>query len=181
MKLKPYRDYDEHNVTNLYATQEGDLPGGSFVQAVTFDPDNHSNYGATMPNLPPHAHASDYIVNARVKAAVAASGGTTGVIGMTLYDVKSVLPYPLNLPAYLSDPVRLAEQQVVPSGRAVPILLQGIVEISGFAGSPYFGAAAVISGTGNVGVAAAGTTPNVGTWLSSSGKDGAALLRVNCI
>lgn len=179
MNLKPFRDYSEHEVINLYAAQEGDLAGGTFVMAVSFDPDNHSSYGAVMPNLTAHAHTSDYIVNARVKAASTAG---TGVVGLTLYDVKSQLAYPFNTPAYLADPIRLAEQQVVPSGRTVPILKRGMVELSGFAGVPYFGAAAVIAtGSGcNVGVAAPGTTPNVGMWLSSSGKDGAAILQVNC-
>lgn len=180
MKLKPFRDYSEHEVVNLYAASEGDLEGGSLVTLAVFNPDNHSSYGAVMPNMTAHAHTSDYIVNARVTAALDTASGT-GVIGITLFDVKSVLTYPLNTPAYLSDPTRLAEQQVVPSGRAVPILKRGIVEISGFDGTPYPGAAAVVAGTGNIGVDTPGTAGAIGTWLSSSGRDGAALLQVNCI
>lgn len=181
MNLKPFRDHSEHEVINLYAAQEGDLSKGTFVQLVSFDPDNHSSYGAVMPHLTEHAHAFQYQVNARVKAATA----NTGVLGITLFDVKSQLDYPFNTPAYLGDPQRLAEQQVVPSGQAVPICKRGMFEVQGFSGSPYPGAAAVIvtaSGAsgGTVGVAAAGTTPNVGMWLSSSGKDGGAILQVNC-
>jgi hypothetical protein len=178
MKLKPFRDYSEHEVVNLYAAVEGDLEGGSFVQFVTFDPDNHTAYGAVIPGMPPHAHTSDTIVNARVKAA----DGTTGILGITLYDVKTTLAYPFNQPAYLADPVRLAEQQVVPSGRAVPILKRGIVELSGFSGSPYAGAAAVIASGGILAVDSPSTDPEdrVGTWLSNSGADGAAILQVDC-
>lgn len=181
MKLKPFRDYSEHEVVNLYAAQEGDLEGGTFVSLVSFDPDNHSSFGVAMPHTTAHAHASDYVVNAKVKQATA----NTGVLGITLFDVKSTLAYPFNTPAYLADPTRLAEQQVVPSGRAVPVLKRGMVELSGFSGVPLPGLAAVIilsgAGSGMLGVAAAGTTPRVGTWLSQSGRDGAALLQVDCI
>lgn len=182
MKLKPFRDYDEHEVINLFAAQEGDLEGGTFVQMVSFDPDNHSSYGAVMPDLPAIAHTYDYITNARVKGAT----GNTGILGITLKDVKYMLPYPFNSLAYLADPVRLNEQQVVPSGRTVPILKRGMVEISGFSGAPYPGAKAVITvpsgGTsGLLTVASPSTTPNVGTWLSISGADGAAILQVHCV
>ncbi len=183
MNLMPYRDYDEHNVVNLYTPQEGTLTRGTFVSLVSFDPDNHSAFGAAMPNLPSIAFTYDYVVNAKCKAAIT----TTGVLGLILKDVKYTLDYPPGQLAYLADPVRLAEQQVVPSGRAVPILTKGVVEVQGFTGAPYPGAAAIImyntgSGVapGTVGVAAPGTTPNVGMWLSQSGKDGGAILKVNC-
>lgn len=178
MNLKPFRDYDEHEVINLFAAQEGDLSKGTFVSLVSFDPDNHSSYGPALPGTTPHSHAFDYVVNARVKAA----DSPNTVLGLTLYDVKTTLPY-LNTPANLADPVRLAEQQVVPSGRAVPILKRGLVEIAGFSGSPSAGAKGVIPASGGVPgqlvVAPANTTTGVvGTFLSSSGADGYALFQV---
>lgn len=177
MNLKPFRDYSEHEVVNLYAAEEGNLSKGTFVSLVSFDPDNHSSYGPTVPLTPNFARQNTYQVNARVRAATA----NTGVLGMTLFDVKTTLAYPFGTPTEFADPVRLAEQQIVPSGQAVPIVKRGMFEVMGFAGTPYPGAAAVIVGTGQVGVAAAGTTPRVGTWLSSSGKDGGAILQVSCI
>ncbi len=178
MKLKPFRDYSEHEVINLYAAEEGELEGGSFVQFVYFDPDNQQGVGAVMPNLAPHAHATDFVANARVKAA----DGQTGIVGLTLYDIKTTLQYPIGQPAYLADPVLLAEQQVVPSGRVVPILKRGMVEISGFSGAPYAGAAATVTSGGILTVSAPNTTAGrVGTWLSNSGADGAALLQVSCL
>ena len=177
MKLKPFRDYSEHEVVNLYAAEEGDLEGGSFVQYVYFDPDAQQSVGSVMPNLPPHAHAADTVIAARVKAAV----GQTGIVGITLYDVKTTLQYPIGQPAYLADPVLLAEQQVVPSGRVVPILKRGMVELSGFSGAPYAGAAATLTSGGVLTVSSPSTTAGrVGTWLSNSGADGAALLQVSC-
>jgi hypothetical protein len=180
MNLKPFRDYSEHEVVNLFAAQEGELAKGTFVSMVAFDPDNHNSLGDPMPYLPFNAHTFDYVVNARVSAAATMSG----VLGITLFDVKTNLPFK-NEPANLADPVRLAEQQVVPSGRAVPVLKRGIVEIGGFSGTPFPGAKGIIAtGSGSVAgqlvVAPASTVNNVGTFLSSAGVDGYAIFQVNC-
>jgi len=175
MKLKPFRDYSEHEVINLFAAEEGDLEGGTFVQMADFDIDNQNSYGASVADLPTGAHTSNYIVNARVTKATA----MTGVLGITLYDVKSTLPW-LDVAAEFADPVRLAEQQAVVSGRAVPILKRGMVEVIGFSGAPYAGAAAVITG-GELAVDAPGSTPRVGTWLSNSGVAGSAILQVEVV
>lgn len=180
MNLKPFRDIDEHEVINLFAAQEGELSKGTFVSLVSFDPDNHNGFGDPLSNLPAHAHTYDYITNARVKSAPA----STGVLGITLLDVKTNLPY-LNMPANLADPVRLYEQGVVPSGRTVPILKRGVVEIGGFSGVPFPGAKGVISSSGVAGqlvVAPASTNSGVvGTFLSSSGADGYAVFQVSCV
>lgn len=175
--LKPYRDYSEHNVVNVFALNESSGNKGEFVKLVSFDPDNHSNFGAKLPGTPSYAWSSDYIVNARV--ALASSGSTP--FGMLLFDVRNTLPYPVGSLANLSDPVRLAEQQVVISGRAVPILTKGIVEIAGFEGVAGAGSGAYVSNTtaGGVRVAAVGSAGQIGTWLSSSGVDGAAILKIN--
>src|SRR5437868_1052580 len=108
--LKPFRNYSEHEVLNLFALNEGSGNKGQIVRLLSFDPDNHSNFGAKLPGTPDYAWSSDYIVNARV--ALTASGNKA--IGMMLYDTRVNLPY-MNMPANLADPVRLAEQQVVPS------------------------------------------------------------------
>lgn len=178
MTLKPFRDYSEHEVLNLFALNEASGNKGQFVSLVSFDPDNHSNFGPKLPGTPDYAWSADYIVNARVK--LASSGARA--IGMMLYDTRVNLPY-LNQPANLADPIRLAEQQVVPSGRAVPILTRGMVEIGGFSGVPGPGSGAYVSNTdpGGLTVAAAGSAGQVGTWLSSSGVDGHAILKVHAI
>lgn len=178
MTLKPFRDYSEHEVLNLYALNEGSGNKGQFVSLLTFDPDNHNGYGAKLPGTPDYAFSADYIVNARVK--LAASGARA--IGMMLYDTRVYLPY-MNMPANLADPVRLAEQQVVPSGRAVPILVRGMVEVGGFSGVPGPGSGAYVSNTtpGDLQVGLPGAAGQVGTWLSSSGVDGHAILKVHAV
>lgn len=180
MTLKPFRDYSEHEVVNLFALNASSGNKGEIVSMVSFDPDNHSNYGASLPGVPSYAYSSDYVTLARVK--LATSGAVSGILGMLLYDVRLTLPY-LSEPANLADPIRLAEQQVVPSGRTVPILSRGIVECGGFEGTPAPGAGAYVSNTtaGGIRVAAAGSAGQVGTWLSSSGVDGYAILKVTAL
>ncbi len=174
--LKPFRDYSEHEVINLFALDAGSGNKGQFVSPVSFDPDNHSNYGALIPGIPSNAWTADYVVNARVKLS---ASGATDSIGMLLFDVRTTLPY-LNQPANLADPVRLAEQQVVPSGRAVPIMSRGIVEIAFSGGVPGPGSGAYISNITPGGLRAdlPGSAGQVGTWLSQSGVDGYAVLKV---
>ena len=182
MTLKPFRDYSEHEVINLFAFNASSGDKGTFVHAINFNPDNHNAYGTSLDGVPHGAWSYDYVVNARCGAAVTTTGNVaTGCIGMMLFDTRLNLPY-LNTPANLADPVRLAEQQVVPSGRAVPILTRGIVEVGGFTGTPYPSAAAVLTIIpGTIGVAAPGTANSVGTWLSSSGVDGYAILKVHAM
>jgi hypothetical protein len=176
--LKPFRDYSEHEVVNLFALDASSGNRGQLVKMVNFDPDNHNNFGGSLPGVPFNAYSADYVTNAHVT--IAGSGDASGVLGLLLYDVRLNLPY-LNQPANLAEPYRLAEQQVVPSGRTVPILSRGIVEIGGFAGTPAPGAGAYPAAGGTLRVAAAGSAGQVGTWLSSSGIDGYAILKVTAL
>jgi hypothetical protein len=178
--LKPFRDYSEHEVINLFALNRASGDRGQLVKMVNFDPDNHSNFGASLPGVPSYAFSADYFVNARVD--LAASGNTSGILGLLLYDVRQNLPY-LNTPANLADPIRLAEQQVVPTGRAVPILTRGIVEIGGFEGTPAPGMGAYVGNTtaGAIRAGAPGSAGQIGTFLSSSGVDGYAILKLTTL
>lgn len=176
MNIKPFRDIDEHEVINLYSTVEGTVSKGSFLQIVSFDPDNHSGPGASLPDVPDGAYSVTYEVYAKVKLAQGVSGVATGVLGIALCDV---------VPSFPSYVVTVGEQLAyfdkIPSGKAVPILKRGMVEIGGFSGTPYPGAKGVIGTDGQLVVAAASTADNVGTFLSSSGADGFAVFQVSCI
>ena len=88
--LKPFRDYSPHEEINLFALDASSGDKGQFVSPVTFDPDNHSNYGAMIPGTPVGAWTADYVVNARVKLS---TSGATDCIGMLLFDVRLNLPY----------------------------------------------------------------------------------------
>lgn len=172
--LKPFRDYDEHDVVNLYAHQLGAVNRGTFVKLVTgADPDDHSAWGNNnLQNSPSNVVNLRHIVNWKV--ATAGSGDV--VFGMTLYDVAEVTEWGDKLqfqPAY-----KAAELNTVVSGRAVPIARRGMFEINGFSGTPDAGSGAAIHDV-TAGQLKITTNPqatdNVGIFLSQSGADGYAL------
>lgn len=173
MNLKPFRDINEHEVLNMFSTVEGTVSKGSFLQIVSFDPDNHNGYGASLDNVPDGAWAASYEVFAKAKLAQA----NTGVLGIALTDVIAKGSNPNIIT--IGDERRYHDQ--TPSGQAVPILKRGIVELAGFVGVPFPGAKGVVVADGVIQVTGQSVTPNVGTFLSASGADGYAVFQVDCI
>jgi hypothetical protein len=173
MNLKPFRDINEHEVINLFSTVEGTVSKGSFLQIVSFDPDNHNGYGASLAGVPDGAWAASYEVFAKAKLATA----NTGVLGIALVDVIAKGSNPNIIT--IADQRRYFDQ--IESGQAVPILKRGIVELGGFIGVPFPGAKGVVVSNGEIQVTGSNVTPNVGTFLSKSGADGFAVFQVDCI
>ena len=132
--LRPFRDYDEHNVINLFA-YSGSLPvkKGTFVKIVP-STEGHEGWkatdelqflgdvGANVTNT-----VSDrYGVNAKITDAV--NTDEDNALGMLLYDVKETDE---NGEKLIYNPRKAAEMQAVVSGQAVPVLTKGIVLYSG--------------------------------------------------
>ena len=88
VNLRPFRDYDEHDVINLFAHRGSDVNKGSLVKLETAtgwkntaEPTMEEGViGATYGNTVSNRYA------VRAKVMDAASG--SNVIGMTLWDVK---------------------------------------------------------------------------------------------
>jgi len=178
--LKPFRDYSEHNVINLFTMEEDSADKGCFAQMVSFNPDNYSEWDVSFPGTPNYAFSHDYRVNAIAR--LAPSGvGKKEVLGMLLYDVRTVLAFPFNMLATLANPAYLDEQQVAVAGFPVPILSKGIVEIGGFHGIPAPGSGALIFNSGILQVVGPNVSNSIGTFLSSTGADGCALFRINTL
>lgn len=118
--LLPFRDYDEHDVINLFAFN-GELTKGHIVAisagwANTDEMDNDGSVGASFTNT-----VSDrYGVKATV---VAASNTSAQAIGMTLYDVKETDE---NGEKLVFNPRKAAEMEIALSGQAVPIVSRGV-------------------------------------------------------
>lgn len=178
MNLKPLRDYDEHEVLPYFSTQEADVDKGTFMQIVSFDPDNHNGFGASVDGVPNGAFSATYEVFAKVKKAAGTGGGATatGVIGVLLVDVTGSNPNVWTV----ADQMRYFDK--VESGKAAPILKRGVVALAGYSGTATPGAKGVVVTNGQLVAVSAGTSTNVvGTFLSTSGADGYALFQVNCI
>lgn len=180
MNIKPFRDYDPHDVINLFALAGATGSKGTFVQPTVFNPSNFAGYtnigvGAEYDGT----WSKRFAVNARVSPAIS---GQNACIGMTLYDTKEVDDngQPIRfLAKYFKEANSLTQ-----SGEAVPILTRGLVEIIGFIGNPGPGSGAYIApSAGDIAVDLPTKTgvgvQKVGTFLSSTGADGYALLKID--
>lgn len=143
--IRPFRDYDEHEVVNLFALQ-GEGNKGTFVTAV----------GSGFDLSAPSAFGNDSFIDGTVssrfnissRVAPAASGTlATSVLGMTLKDVRSVDEngYPLKF-----EPRKAAERDLVISGEAVPVVKRGLFLYSGVIGTPAFGSGLAVANGGEL-------------------------------
>lgn len=155
--LRPFRDYDEHEVLNLYTLSGSSLPivKGTVVKIAgsgwssTNDPVGIvATYGNYNNTLSPRWGVPSY--------ATATSSWTDSGLGMTLYDVRELDE---NGELLTYNPQKQAEMQCVISGQAVPILTRGIVLYSG-----------VVTGTGTTSLVRGGNPafsgPNGGVYDS---------------
>ena len=153
--LRPFRDYSEHEVLNLFAysgaaeSSSVILTKGAAVklsaEGFTVGPTNSSanqpvellgNVGAAFPL------SQSQRFGVRPKVTLATSGD---VLGLTLLDVRELDE---NGEKLIFNPRKAAEMNVVISGQAVPVLPRGVVLYSGDAiGSATAGQYAVVSGT----------------------------------
>lgn len=176
MKLKPFRDYSEHDVVNLFALTTASGDAGQAVKVAVGWKNNDIHSFSNMNSQIPNVYMPRHSVNARVALTVS---GDAKPFGMLLYGIreKGYLDYPL-----IFDTVRKEEMQVVVSGEAVPIVRKGLFLVSGFAGTPNIGSGVSPSDSNagewkvTNGTAAAN---NFGEFLGPVDAQGFALVQVN--
>jgi hypothetical protein len=158
-KLRPFRDYDEHDVLNLFSYDTTGLNAGSInitkgslVKIAT----GWKNYdsgvdlgggiefiGGAGTLQPTNVVSQRYGVTAKV--VVSTTGETP--IGMTLFDVRDADENGELLKYY---PRKAAEMQAVIPGQAVPVVTRGVFLVQGVLGSPSAGGTAYAGGTGQI-------------------------------
>jgi hypothetical protein len=175
--LKPFRDYDEHDVINLFAVNSAVANKGSVVVA---DGNGINLKNATsLDNISSYGNTLSAQFNVPWTVSLAASGASKGqIVGLLLKDVRTVDE---NGEKLIFNPRKAAEMDVIISGQAAPILTRGLVLISGIVGNPGFGSGAAVSdsGVGDLKVVAytAGTA-TVGKFLGPKNDEGYALLKI---
>lgn len=154
--LRPFRDYSEHEVLNLFAFSGASesasvmLTKGAAVkvsaEGFTTGPSNTGAYKTTEllgdvgGTAFPFSNSQRFGV--RPKVTVATSGD---VLGLTLMDVRELDE---NGEKLIFNPRKAAEMNVVISGQSVPVLTRGVVLYSGSAiANATAGQLAVVSGT----------------------------------
>ncbi len=176
--LKPFRDYSEHFVLNMFG-YSGTVPvnRGTFVKIigsgfVNTNPDVTETFGS-VGSAYQNAVSLRYGVPAKVTAAV--SGDTP--IGLLLWDVKETDENGENLKF---NPRKAAELQIALSGQAVPILTKGVVLYSGVSGTSITaGSTAYMAGDSTVVNSAAFGGATIGKFLGTKDTNGCVLLRVD--
>ena len=166
--LRPFRDYSEHDVINLFAFDYSgtDQDAGKLVKIKTsagFSANDNLNQDATMlwDNLQ-NVVSDRYAVNARVD--LAGSGETP--LGMMLYGCKEVDE---NGEKLIYNPRKAAEMQVTVSGQAVPVVTRGLFLVNNVDGTPtaaataYCGAGA--AGDGLISATSGGSKVTIGKFL----------------
>ena len=179
--LRPFRDYDEHDVINLF-TLDADITNGVTKGHMVALPASGSGWKNTDELQRLGAVGSSYTntVSERygVAAKVAVAGSGSSLLGMTLYDVKETDE---NGEKFVFNPRKAAENDVVISGQAVPILTRGIVLYSGSqlaTDDPSAGATLYSDANGCLTTTNGGGSA-VGVALGGKDADNCVLVRVN--
>ena len=154
--IKPYRDYSEHEVVNLFAISGASLPitKGSIVRIATgWHSDLNPQIIAGSPGAT-YANTVSPRWGTQPLASVINNTGGGDAFGITLFDVKETDE---NGNKLLFSPQGQWERSCVLSGQACPILTRGIVHFSGVDGSPVGGTKLYVTG-GNGAIANGLTT-----------------------
>lgn len=171
-KLNPWREYDEHEVTNLFAYDGTFAEAGTLVRVTkgTKNTDQLDRYalGATFNNTV----SNRWEVTARVETC------TSGItpVGILLYDVRETDE---NGELLKFNPRKAIEMNVALSGQAVPILSRGVILTSGIAGDPgAAGGTAYVNDVDNDGNISPTGTVAVGKFLGGRDVNGYAFVKL---
>jgi hypothetical protein len=173
--LKPFRDYDEHDVINLFAVNAESANKGTVVTADANGVDLKS--ALSLDNLSSYDNTLSAQFNVPWTVSPAASGAAKDqIVGLLLKDVRR---YDENGEQLIYNPRKAAEMDVIITGQACPILTKGLVLVNGIVGTPGFGSGAAVSdaGGGDLKVVAYGSA-TVGKFLGPKNDEGYALLKV---
>ncbi len=173
MNIKPFRQYDENDVINLFSLAEASGNAGDLAELVSWNPSDSDGYDINNELSPFAGQAIPRYVN-KAKVKLATSGSNALVLGALLWNVREqdALGRPL-----IYNAQRYQELQVVTSGQTVPIMTRGLLTVSGFTGTPAAGSGIQVddAGNGNWKVVHSSVTPSLGKFLSSTGADGYAI------
>ena len=186
-RLRPFRDYDEHDVLNLFAFGDDAVAlgvsdvvyAGSVVKIKTGwknddeTQDMIGNVGAGYDNTV----SQRWGVTAEVEYC---NGGSETPLGVTVFDVRE---YDENQEALKFNPRKQDELQAVLTGQAVPVATKGTFLFATGAwvadgAAVTAGASIYASGDGQVTPTLASVNTKVGKALGGPDSDGAVLVKL---
>ena len=175
--LKAFRQYDEHDVVNLFSLTGNSITvpfnKGTLV-AVTGDGwKNGASSDLEMLGNPGAAFTNTVSQRYGVPACVTVAATGDNILGITLYDVKETDE---NGEKLIYNPRKAAELQAVVSGQAVPVLTKGVVLYNGVGGTPAAGGVAYAAANGVISAVNSGKV--VGKFLGVKDADGNVLVKI---
>lgn len=180
-KLRPFRDYSEHDVINLFCYDGTSLTRGAIVKLDSTQGWKADQVFATESMI------SDLGINNAVserhalKSRVAlADSGDASVFGMALYDVAEVDE---NGEKLIFNPRKAHEMQTVVSGQAVPVVTDGMFLVNGVTNPTLAlaGVKAYALDGGTIGALPAGEEGDavaIGKFLGGTATNGDVLLKL---
>lgn len=174
--LKAFRQYDEHDVINLFSPSGADTPvplnKGTVVAITGNGWLNGTSADLQMIGSPGAAFTNTVAQRYGVQAHVAVCNDDNTPLGITLYDLKEVDE---NGEKLVFNPRKAAELQAVVSGQAIPIATRGVFLYNGVGGTPAAGSPAYV---GDGGAIHATGTKTVGKFLGAKDANNNVLLKV---
>ena len=185
-RLKPFRDYDEHDVLNLFSFDDAAVTldsstvvyAGSVVKirtgwSNTDEVQQLGDVGASYNNVV----SQRYGVNAKVE--YCNGGPSEAPIGITLYDVRE---HDENGELLKFNPQKAAELQAAISGQAVPVATKGTFlfatgSFQAIAGTISAGDTLYVTGDGKITNTAAENS-SIGKALGGADDDGSVLIKL---
>ena len=177
--LRPFRDYDEKDVINLFALEQGagvPVTKGHFV-TISGDGWKSSDelqmlgdVGASFNNTVSQRYG--------VAAKVAIAGTGDNPLGMMLYDCKETDE---NGEQLKFNPRKAAEMEVALSGQAVPVVTRGIFLYSGSVlkgQTATAGQKLYVYANGGLTTGLAANQISVGRTLGTEDSDGVVLVKI---
>ena len=175
--LKAFRQYDEHDVINLFSLTGNSITvpfnKGTLVKIVGDGWKNDASSDLDMLGNPGQAYTNTVSQRYGVPACVTVAATGDNHLGITLYDVKETDE---NGEKLIYNPRKAAELQAVVSGQAVPIMTKGVVLYNGVGGTPAAGGAAYAAASG--GISAVDSGKIVGKFLGVKDADGNVLVKI---
>ena len=184
--LRPFRDYSEHDVLNLFAYDTSALTAGSIsVTKGTLvkigtgwkNYDSSAELGGGLEFIgsagtldPTNVTSQRYGVVAKV---IETTTGETP-LGMTLYDVKDADE---NGELLKYNPRKAAEMQAVIPGQAVPVVTRGIFLVKDVDGTPTVGGTAYAGASGMI-TATQASNVAVGKFLGAKDNNNDTLVKL---
>lgn len=178
--IKPFRDYDEHDVINLFAYNYAGtaISKGTFVKIASgwMSEDEMGFYA-----MPGQSYPNTQSQRFGVKARVTAAGSGDYPVGMLLYDVREEDE---NGEKLIYNPRKAAEMQCAVSGQAVPIVTKGVFLYSGITNNPnpltIPGSILSVDNGGGLQTGAFPACPIVARALGFKDSKGWTLIKVDC-